>query len=325
VRGLLEAWVARLAECRLEQKAGYSQHASHLQLYADQNGKIVSVLWELKKKGKADPTIKNVGKALRVLAKHTDLDNPESVRTYIAITDKKSGYKRALCYAYDHYAKLHGLTWSKPKYYQSAKMPKIPHESKINCIIANASKKLSTAIAMSRDTGLRPVELMNLKLRNIDLQNGAVYPETAKHGSPRVLILRNSTLNMLNKYLAHQNIGLNDNIFGTWNSDTYGKNFRYTRNKTADLSIKAIRLYDLRHFYATMTYHKTKDILFVKQQMGHKKIETTLIYTQLLQFEKDDSYTCKVAQNVEQATELIENGFQYVTEIDGLKLFKKRK
>jgi len=208
-------------------------------------------------------------------------------------------------------------------------MPKIPLESKIDCIMANASKKLSTAIAMSKDTGLRPIELMNLKLRNIDLQNGAVYPETAKHGSPRVLKLKNSTLNMLNKYLGSRNIGLNDNIFGTWNSDTYGKWFRHTRNKTAektqDLSIKTIRLYDLRHFYATMTYHKTKDILFVKQQMGHRKIETTLIYTQLLQFDKDDQYTCRVATNTKEDTELIESGFEYVTERDGLKIYRKRK
>ncbi len=74
-----------------------------------------------------------------------------------------------------------------------------------------------------------------------------------------------------------------------------------------------------------MTYRKTRDILYTKQRMGHRKIETTLIYTQLLQFDKDDNYTCKVAQNVEQATDLIENGFEYVTEIDGLKLFRKRK
>ena len=208
-------------------------------------------------------------------------------------------------------------------------MPKIPQENKINLIMANSPLKLRTAIAISKDTGLRPVELMRITLRNLDLANGAIYPETAKHGSPRVLKLKNSTLNMLNKYLASRNIGLNDNIFGTWNSDAYGKWFRHYRNKTAekmqDLSIKTIRLYDLRHFYATMTYHKTRDILFVKQQMGHRKIETTLIYTQLLQFDKDDNYTCKVAQNVEQATELIENGFEYITEMDGLKLFRKRK
>jgi hypothetical protein len=95
----------------------------------------------------------------------------------------------------------------------------------------------------------------------------------------------------------------------------------------ADPTIKTIRLYDLRHFFATMLYHRTKDILFVKQQLGHKNIETTLIYTQLLQFEKTDNYTCKVAQNVEQATELIENGFEYITGeyTDGGKLFRKRK
>jgi len=59
--------------------------------------------------------------------------------------------------------------------------------------------------------------------------------------------------------------------------------------------------------------------------MGHKKIETTLIYTQLLHYNEEDEYTCKTATTVEQATQLIEHGFQYVTDIDGIKLFKKRK
>ncbi len=36
-------------------------------------------------------------------------------------------------------------------------------------------------------------------------------------------------------------------------------------------------------------------------------------------------YHCKTATNIEEATQLIENGFEYVTEIDGTKLFKKRK
>ena len=290
---------------------------------------ILKILWELQKQGKAKATIKNVSKALKVLAKNCNLNKPEQVRGYIARLDRKNGYKRQLCYAYDKYTETHNLSWNKPNYYTPSKMPKIPQESKINLIIANAPLKLGTAIAISRDTGTRPVELMRITLRNLDLANGAIYPETAKGGSPRVLKLRNSTLNVLNRYLANRNIGLNENIFGTWNSDTYGKWFRYYRNKTAeklqDLSIKSIRLYDLRHFFATMLYQKTRDILFVKQQMGHRKIETTLVYTQLLQFEKDDNYTCKIAQNVEQATQLIENGFEYVTEMEGLKLFRKRK
>jgi integrase len=85
-----------------------------------------------------------------------------------------------------------------------------------------------------------------------------------------------------------------------------------------------IRLYDLRHFYATMTYHKTKDILYTKQQMGHKKIETTLLYTQLVNFENDEFHSA-VAKTIEEARKLIESGFEYVTELDGIKLFRKRK
>jgi integrase len=293
------------------------------------NGNIVKTLWEMKKEGKADTTIRNVSKALERLARSCNLDDPEAVKTFIATLDRKNGYKRQLCYAYNVHVRVHGLTWTKPNYFVASKMPKIPLEAKIDLIIADASKRLRTAILMSKDTGLRPIELMRLRLRDVDLSKGAVYPETAKHGSPRVLKLKSATLNVLNKYLASVHIEPNDKIFGTWNSDIYGRKFRTTRNRVAwkmeDTSIKTIRLYDLRHFFATMLYHDTKDILFVKQQMGHKKIETTLIYTQLLQFERDDNYTCKVAQNVEQATELIESGFEYVTEMDGLKLFRKRK
>jgi hypothetical protein len=39
----------------------------------------------------------------------------------------------------------------------------------------------------------------------------------------------------------------------------------------------------------------------------------------------EEEYTCKTAANVKEATDLIEHGFQYITEMDGLKLFRKRK
>jgi hypothetical protein len=39
----------------------------------------------------------------------------------------------------------------------------------------------------------------------------------------------------------------------------------------------------------------------------------------------DDEWTCKGATSIQDATALIEAGFQYVTEMDGTKLFKKRK
>jgi hypothetical protein len=64
--------------------------------------------------------------------------------------------------------------------------------------------------------------------------------------------------------------------------------------------------------------------LFTKAQMGHRKIETTLIYTQLLNL-NDNEWACKTAKTIEEAKALIESGFEYITEVDGVKLFKKRK
>jgi hypothetical protein len=58
--------------------------------------------------------------------------------------------------------------------------------------------------------------------------------------------------------------------------------------------------------------------------MGHIKLETPQRYMHLLNL-NDDEWTCKTAANVNEATALIEAGFQYVTDMDGLKLFRKRK
>jgi hypothetical protein len=54
---------------------------------------------------------------------------------------------------------------------------------------------------------------------------------------------------------------------------------------------------------------------------GHDDV---CVYTHLVQFESDE-YVCKVAGTVKEAAALIERGFEYVTEIERLKLFRKRK
>ncbi|MEM2130448.1 MAG: hypothetical protein QXZ70_07615 [Candidatus Bathyarchaeia archaeon] len=38
---------------------------------------------------------------------------------------------------------------------------------------------------------------------------------------------------------------------------------------------------------------------------------------------EDDEYVCKVAATVKEAKELIEAGYQYVCDMDNLKLFRK--
>jgi len=58
------------------------------------------------------------------------------------------------------------------------------------------------------------------------------------------------------------------------------------------------------------------------QLLGHRNIKNTLVYTQLITFE-DDGYVCKAASNVKEAAELIEAGYEYVCDMETVKLFRK--
>lgn len=80
-----------------------------------------------------------------------------------------------------------------------------------------------------------------------------------------------------------------------------------------------------------MEYHRTKDILHVKQLLGHASLQNTLIYINLEEtiFDNQESggFHVRVAHNVEEACELVEAGLKYVTGeyMDGGKIFRKRK
>jgi len=49
------------------------------------------------------------------------------------------------------------------------------------------------------------------------------------------------------------------------------------------------------------------------------------VRTQLLALPQNEEYICKAAKTVEEATQLIEAGFQHVTDIVDTKLFRKLK
>lgn len=100
------------------------------------------------------------------------------------------------------------------------------------------------------------------------------------------------------------------------------------RNKLAkklnDPSIATIRLYDFRHYFCTKKLNDINNPYTVMMLMGHKKLETTQKYMHLINL-NDDEGTCAGATTAKEAMKLIEAGFQYVTTIEGVQLFRKRK
>jgi hypothetical protein len=60
-----------------------------------------------------------------------------------------------------------------------------------------------------------------------------------------------------------------------------------------------------------MKYHRTKSIKYVQRLLGHKKLEYTDRYTQLIDLE-DDAFNVAHATTLEEENKLIEAGFEYV-------------
>jgi len=73
---------------------------------------------------------------------------------------------------------------------------------------------------------------------------------------------------------------------------------------------------------------KTKDPLYVKDFLGHEKLDTTLLYIQIeraIYKEQSDEFTVRVAKTQGEIKSLLEVGFEYMCQKDGLAFFRKRK
>ena len=62
--------------------------------------------------------------------------------------------------------------------------------------------------------------------------------------------------------------------------------------------------------------------------LGHKSVRNTQLYIQLSEEifkEASDEFTTRMTKNVKGARALIEAGFDFVIEMNGLEIFRKRK
>ncbi len=283
----------------------------------------------MKLDNKSDYTINFTRKALNRISQKADLDNPEEVRMLIAMLEKvTNGYKRNLCIAYNKYAKFYNIQWNMPLYRPEAKNIALPTREKIQMLISASGKLLGLKLQLSMETGLRPVELTRLKVKDLDLDHKTVNPTTAKNGNPRTVPISESLKQKLHEHIIQHNLAPTDLLFKGADSDLYGKHYRKMRNALADKlkepSLRTIRLYDLRHYFCTKKLNDIGNPYTVMVLMGHTKLETTQRYMHLMNF-NDDEWTCVGATTAKDATKLIESGFQYVTTIEGIQLFKKRK
>jgi integrase len=292
-------------------------------------GIIVDFLWHLKKQGRySEETIKTRVKVLKLLVKEgVNLHDPEAVKKAIASHDNwGNGHKQIAVHSYNGFAEMLDLKWKAPYYKNDESLPFVPTEKEVDALISGCSTKIATILLLLKETGIRIGEAWKLKWTDLDIENNTIRTKAEKHGNPRQFKVSPLLVTMLQKLPK-----TNACILGNSNLSAHRLRFDQQKRK---LSVKLqnprllqIKFHSLGHFYATKLFDQTKSLPLVMEKLGHRNINSTMVYTHLVEFDEESgNFHHATAKDENDAGELIDKGFSYVcTTPQGIMLFKKRK
>jgi integrase len=292
--------------------------------------KIFELCLYLKRQNYSEETIRLNRIALKVLSdRGANLFNSDSVKDVIAKQTWSSSRRKNVIIAYTNFLKINKMTWEPPRCVVTSPFPFIPTEQEIDALISSAPKKLSTFLLLLKETAMRRGEAKRLQWINIDSERNTITlnnPE--KNSNPRMWKVTPQLIAQLNALPKNSEL-----VFGSSKMDSLKAAYLHLRRKQAD-KLKNPRLlkigfHIIRHWKATMLYHRTKDPLYVRDFLGHKSMKNTEKYMNiertLFSGTDGDAYTVKVTDKQHEATAYLEQGFEWVGIKDNLIFLRKRK
>lgn len=138
------------------------------------------------------------------------------------------------------------------------------------------------------DLGLRVSEVVSLELRDLDMKRGVLKVRMGKGRKDRILYLNPEDQSLMAAWLELRKEfaggGPLEKVFVTLKGGPVSTRYvRYMVGRCARKAGIERRVYPhlLRHTFGTDLYRETKDLLKVRDAMGHSDIGTTQIYTRL--------------------------------------------
>jgi integrase/recombinase XerD len=142
--------------------------------------------------------------------------------------------------------------------------------------------KWRTALSVAYGAGLRAAEVVGLKVGDIDSQRMRIRVEQGKGRRDRDALLSPHLLATLRNWwkVARPPVWLFPNRLTSFNAVTPRSLNRafHIAVRTAGIS-KPVCLHTLRHCFATHLLEQNVDVRVIQVLLGHKKLETTSVYT----------------------------------------------
>jgi len=164
---------------------------------------------------------------------------------------------------------------------RSNKIPVVLSRDEIKRIIGTiANKKHSLMVSLAYAAGLRVSEVINLKVKDVDLDELTIHLKDAKGKKDRITIFPENLKSGIIGFL--ENKKGSDNVF---QSERGGKLTERSAQKIFENGLKNTGIkkdatfHSLRHSFATHLLENGVDVRYVQELLGHANIRTTQLYT----------------------------------------------
>ena len=243
---------------------------------------------ELKIRGFSPMTVRNysffVEKFLNFSKKDSaDLDEDDAKKYISNLFDSKSKNTIMLAAAAlkFFYIEVLGKEFSKIKIPKKDKrLPEVLTKDEVKRLIDSASNRKSRLIiSLLYSSGLRVSELVNLRIEDLNLNEGTGWVRKGKGSKDRIFTVSNNLVNQLKQYLEgkqHNYIFSKDKPLTTRNIQKIIKNLR----EKCSIN-KKITPHTLRHSFATHLLEQGTDIRIIQSILGHSNLNTTQVYTHI--------------------------------------------
>lgn len=133
-------------------------------------------------------------------------------------------------------------------------------------------------------TGVRQNSLLNIRIKEIDFDNGVVMVNVTKNRKPLLIPLNDDVLLILKEYLKYRGGGMEDylfcNVYGQQlkKSTLYHSIYEFNRNRGVELT----GLHRFRHTFAKKWVTMGGNVVTLQKILGHSSLAITENYLNLL-------------------------------------------
>jgi site-specific recombinase XerD len=217
-----------------------------------------------------------------------DLDN-DDVRLFVEMIVPKKNYAisshRQMISALKHFAFFYpacGINAEAlPRPTKSRKLPLVlSQEQVIDLLRSTRNLKHRAVLGLIYSSGLRIGELLNLELKDIEIDRKQLFIRNGKGRKDRYIVLAESFVPLLRNYIVTyrpQRYFVEGLKGGKYSASSIRK-FLKQSCEFANIH-KSITPHTLRHSYATHLLENGIGIRHIQELLGHAKPETTMIYT----------------------------------------------